>query len=138
MPRIRSFTLVELIIVVVILGILLSVGLMYYTNVREKGRSAEARALLGVIRTAEEAYRIEEDSYASVANGAELVALGLEGIPTDSCLGTHYFRYTVAVAGNTYTATAQRCTADGKSPDASAGYSITLDQDGTLTLPVGF
>ncbi|MDD5130223.1 MAG: prepilin-type N-terminal cleavage/methylation domain-containing protein, partial [Candidatus Omnitrophica bacterium] len=43
----KGFTLVELIIVVIIVGILASIGLTQYNKVVEKSRAAEARMILG-------------------------------------------------------------------------------------------
>jgi len=123
----RGFTLVELIIVVVILGVLLSLGVTLYTRTFEKSRSAEARIILGHIRSAEEVYRLENPTYTK--SFAELAV----SVP-ESCLATHYFKYSVPSAdATTFTAQADRCTTGGKSPAAKAGYYFTINQDGTLT-----
>ena len=55
----KGFTLIELIVVIIIVGILASVGMTQYTKVVEKGRAAEARLILGSLRTAEVAENIE-------------------------------------------------------------------------------
>ncbi|NLE91325.1 MAG: prepilin-type N-terminal cleavage/methylation domain-containing protein [Elusimicrobia bacterium] len=110
----KGFTLLELIVVIIILGILATLGFSQYMKMVEKGRSAEARMLLGQIRTAQEAYKLENGSYAtSVANLSVLA-------PT-ACTTTHYFLY----AANATRGTATRCTTGGKTPQGSA-YSITL------------
>jgi len=112
----RGFTLLELIVVIIIIGILATLGFTQYTKVIEKGRTAEAKALLGQIRTAQEAYKQENGAYtATIAN------LAVEA-PT-SCTTTHYFSYSVDAT----TGTATRCTSGGKTPNAATGYTITLN-----------
>ena len=48
----KGFTLLELIIVIIILGILATIGVSQYQGTIEKGREAEARSILGSMRTA--------------------------------------------------------------------------------------
>lgn len=113
----RGFTLLELIVVIIIIGILATLGVTQYTKVIEKGRTAEARMILGQIRTAQEAYKLESStgSYATT-----LSALPVEA-PANCAQTTHYFSYvTDATKG-----TATRCTGlTGKQP---GGPSYTID-----------
>jgi prepilin-type N-terminal cleavage/methylation domain-containing protein len=62
----RAVTLVELLIVVVIIGVLASVGIVQYGQVIEKGRSAEAYSVLSDIVAAEKAYFVDNDAYTAV------------------------------------------------------------------------
>jgi prepilin-type N-terminal cleavage/methylation domain-containing protein len=124
----KGFTLIELIVVIIIVGILASVGMTQYTKVVEKGRAAEARLILGSLRTAEVAYYMEEGSYAAVSD------LGVAA-PT-ACTSTHYFSY--ACNSSTGLCTATRCTASGKSPQASSSYTKTVDVDGTWGGSAGY
>jgi prepilin-type N-terminal cleavage/methylation domain-containing protein len=113
----RGFTLLELIVVIIILGVLATLGFTQYTKVIEKGRTSEAKMILGSIRTAQEAYNLEHGTYA-----ANLDALPVQA--PQACQNTHYFSYS---ATNT-TATAARCTGNGKTPDTTGnGYNITLE-----------
>jgi len=113
----RGFTLLELIVVIIILGILATLGFTQYTRVVERGRTAEAKMILGQIRTAQEAYKLENGAYTAAIGDLAVEA------PT-ACATTHYFSYTTDATGLN---TATRCTAGGKTPDSTLAYLITLD-----------
>lgn len=113
----KGFTLLELIIVIIIIGILGSMGFVQYTRVVERGRSAEAKVLLGQVRKVQEGYRQEWGSYTSTMGNLAI------DVPT-TCTATHYFSY----SSSTSTGTATRCSANGKSPQGPATpYVITVD-----------
>lgn len=126
--RKEGFTLMELIIVIIILGILATLGFTQYTKVVEKGRTAEAKAILGQLRTAQQAYYLEYRSYASTIN-----VLSVEA-PT-ACTTTHYFRYSCSTTG---ICTAIRCTSGGKTPNAGTAYNITLAINGVWGGTIGY
>jgi len=111
----RGFTLLELIVVIIIIGILGTLGFTQYARVVEKGRTAEAKVLLGQIRSSQEAYRLEGGAYTTVIGN-----LAVE-TPT-TCTTTHYFRY--SITGTTGIAT--RCTASGKTPNQSTTTPYTI------------
>lgn len=112
----KGFTLLELIVVIIILGILATLGFTQYTKVVEKGRTAEAKAILGNIRSAQEAYKLDYGAYTGTIG-----ALSAE-VPT-TCTTTHYFSYNTT----TTEATATRCASGGKVPQGpSTQYTITL------------
>jgi len=111
----KGFTLLELIVVIIIIGILGTLGFTQYTKVIEKGRTAEAKAILGQLRTAQEAYYLEYGSRTATMGNLALDAPA-------ACTATHYFSYsTDATAG-----TATRCTLGGKTPNAGASYTVTV------------
>ena len=113
----RGFTLLELVVVVIILGILATLGFTQYTKMVEKGRTAEAKMILGQIRTAEAAYIQQYGVFTS-----DITALSVEA-PT-ACAATHYFSYSV----NLTTGTGTRCSAGaGKTPNlTTASYTLSL------------
>ncbi|MDD5561848.1 MAG: prepilin-type N-terminal cleavage/methylation domain-containing protein [Candidatus Omnitrophica bacterium] len=124
----RGFTLIELIVVIIIVGILASVGMTQYTKVVEKGRAAEARLVLGSLRSAEIAYQMENGAYATVAN--------LEVSAPAACTTTHYFSYSCSAATGTCTAT--RCIAGGKTPNATGVYTKTVTVAGVWGGTAGY
>jgi prepilin-type N-terminal cleavage/methylation domain-containing protein len=111
----KGFTLIELIIVIIIIGILASLGFTQYGKTIEKGRTAEAKAVLGALRTAETTYNQQNSTYTTSLDSLDVAA------PT-SCVSTHYFSYSVGASAGTAT----RCTSGGKTPTGPA-YSVTLD-----------
>ncbi|MCX5701416.1 MAG: prepilin-type N-terminal cleavage/methylation domain-containing protein [Candidatus Omnitrophica bacterium] len=115
----RGFTLLELVVVIIIIGILATLGFTQYGKVIEKGRIAEARMVLGAIRSAQEAYKQEYGAYNATAGNLQV------SFPT-ACTTTHYFSYSVTdnTLGN-----ATRCTASGKKPDVAgaSSYYVTLE-----------
>ena len=66
----RGFTLVEMMVVVVIVGILSVIALFAYRKYEHAARNAEADQMLGAIRAAQEAYFQSFGQYAGTVNGA--------------------------------------------------------------------
>ena len=122
----QGFTLIELIVVIIIVGILASVGMTQYTKMVEKGRATEARVVLGSLRTAQIGQNFEYGSYAVMAS------LGI-GAPA-TCTTTHYFSYACTTDG---TCTAIRCAAAGKTPNTTA-YTKNLTVGGVWGGDAGY
>jgi type IV pilus assembly protein PilE len=116
MSRSKGFTLLELIVVVIIIGVLATLGFTQYTKLVERGRGAEAKTVLGQIRTAQEIYKQEQGNYS-----ASMTTLVIDA--PSACTTTNYFSYSVT---DTSLAIATRCAASGKNPNSSLGYTISL------------
>lgn len=133
--RKRGFTLLEIIIVIIIIGVLATLGFTQYGRMVERSRGAEARAIAGDIRKFAMAHYMENGSLQTPAFGVAQANIGAaaDQIPS-ACRTSHYFRYGIAVtAADALTITATRCTAGGKTPDAATASTYTL----TATLSSG-
>jgi type IV pilus assembly protein PilE len=104
----RSFTLIELIVVIIIVGILAAVGMTQYSTLVEKGRFAEARVRIGAISKLAYEYYLNNGTYTGITNPDLNV--------DNTCYSTDYYRYTSSTIASTVSLYAYRCTSGGKSP----------------------
>lgn len=116
-----GFTLIEILVALVIVGILASIALPGYGRVTERSRQAEAISILNVMRGAQLRYSADNGTYtSSTAN------LDIE-------LGTpKFFTYTVPnpIVGDTDLAEATR---NSVSQTAGiANYKLKVDRNGNI------
>lgn len=126
MGRSRGFTLLELMIVVIIIGILSAMAGAQYLKTVEKSRMSEALSILGSMRSSELRFFAENNTY----TGA-LTALDFN--PADVA-GTPVFAYSISGAGAAnFVVVATR----GAVPPllvttgCVAGYTIRISRAGT-------
>ena len=130
MQKFRSnggFSLVELMIVIVIIGVLAAVAVPIYNNNVRKAKMSEADAALGSIRTQLRVYYGENGSYPVVAVAAAVVGGAWNDIKAGELTGAYFTdaNYTyVSADGVSYTIT---CAANG-----ILDSDRTLNQDGTF------
>jgi prepilin-type N-terminal cleavage/methylation domain-containing protein len=82
MKREKGFTLIELVMVIVILGILAAVAMPKYVNMQDEAKSAAAKGVIGTVRSAI-AIQYAKNALAGNATfptGAELIATDGTGI----------------------------------------------------------
>jgi prepilin-type N-terminal cleavage/methylation domain-containing protein len=115
----KGFTLMELLIVVVIVGMLATIAIVQYNHVFEKARADEAKQGLWEVRVALGQYRMDHRDPL-----ADFTALNLTDseFPTN-CRPERYFKYS---ANDTH-AIATRCTSGGKPPQGNTAYTISLN-----------
>ena len=121
----RAFTLLELMVVIILIGILASLGTVSYTNVIEKARRGEAASILGTMRQMAVVTFQETGAYPTAA--AQLQGLLGANFPAGACNGNYYFQYSMDATGM---GTATRCAAGGKTPQGNAADTMTLTING--------
>ncbi len=132
----KGFTLIELMIVVVIIGILAALAIPRFMRATTKSKQSEAKQILKQIYTMEQAYRQEKDTYwisgGVVAGSATPAAFSILGI--DIGLTARYsYDFTLENA----TAFTARAQALGKDLDDDATVDQwQIDQTGNLVVVV--
>jgi type IV pilus assembly protein PilE len=113
----RGFTLIELMIVVVVIGVLATIAYPSYMDYTQRARLAEARSQLMDARAKLEQYYQDNRTYTG-ADGA--------GFPCNATTinqNMKYFTYTCALAANTFT-----ITATGQAGQGMGGFVYTINE----------
>lgn len=121
----KGFTLVELVIVIIIVGILSIVAVPIYRGYTKRAYTSEGRALLGSIQTAQKVYYAEWGRYTTDAGGPANGKGTL--LDVDSSQNKYFVKWTVT------SATTAGWTATTSGQDAADGLSLTIQASNSGT-----
>lgn len=125
-----GFTLLELLIVVIIVGILAGVALPQFNRMTMRARRAEAQNMLNAIMTAEMLYYQEQTKFTNFANNAAAATQGLMvDLPLDANTPWDYAASGASAANVTVTATGET-----SSPVENIVVTGTVRNDGSRTI----
>ncbi|MBI5449917.1 MAG: prepilin-type N-terminal cleavage/methylation domain-containing protein [Gammaproteobacteria bacterium] len=117
MNRQRGFTLIELMVVVVILGIIIMIAYPSYRNQAMKSRRSDAQVALTKASFKMESCRSDLSTYTGCT------------VPATTEFGLYAVSVAIAVDGNSYTLTAAPVAGKGQDQDTGCG-SLTLTSRG--------
>jgi len=131
----KGFTLVELMVVILIVGILAAVAIPLMQGRIDKAKWSEANASAGTIRTAVRAYAAET----SIATAQGLIGNALDDGPTQTALGfaaadlvgTYFLAADYSITGVNANGIAQITVDSGSGADAPTDGPYILDTDGS-------
>lgn len=140
MRKLKGFTLIEVLTVLIIVSILAAVALVTYGKQIEKSRASEAYTNLQQLRKIVILYRqryggdsanCTSPTICATVNAAltdvALAPAGSGMTPSHSCSNSnYYFQYFCGDCGN---CRAFRCTSDGKAPNSAVGYQLVMNVD---------
>jgi|GEM_PF-2164330 len=125
----KGFTLVELLIVIVIVGILALAAILLVSNYVDRAKAAEAETAIGSIKRHLEVYFTEFDT-----DAADMATLEADGyVTTGSFNGQYYDTYTWggAIANHRYVGD---IVATARANSGAPEVTITYAADGTASI----
>ena len=123
----KGFTLLELIVVIIIIGVLATLGITQYAKMIERARGAEARQVLGAIRTHAAAIYMQESTCANCTNANLGIGIDYPGPAAANCTLFYYFWYNNTQINTGIDIMSTRCLgATGKQPGGVGAVAGTV------------
>lgn len=136
----RGFTIVELLIVIVVIGILAALVITTFNGIQQKGRDTERQTDIKALHGQLEAYYAQNGNYPTLADLNDRADGGFvkdnlkgldEGAFVDPNNKTSDKELKATATTNFYTYTTEPSTCDNATTPCS-GYTLTADLEGTI------
>lgn len=147
----KGFTIVELLIVIVVIGILAALVITTYNGIQQKGRNTERQTDLKAIQGQLEAYYAQNGKYptsgaqasataglgATSADNVTFIQANMKGLDKEALrdpnadAGDYSMGTTASSKQYAYAATPAGCVNDGTTD--CTGYTLTAKQEGSST-----
>jgi len=124
--RAKGFTIIEVVLVVLIIGILAAIAIPRMTGLRQEAQIVEAKSELNMLKVALDSYYTHNDSYPSNLSAITQAVPNVIGtsLPQDPLNGDASYGYDVSESGDHFVVYSS-----GPSGTGSAGVS----EDGSVT-----
>ncbi len=123
----KGFTLIELMVVILIVGILGAVAIPKFMAASHKAKASEFPTVLSSIYTAEHAYQAETGGYSNDFSEIDI---------DPGTVQSQWFLYSIPVANNS-AFVAQAEVTNGGFGSASVGHTAQINQSGLKTVEAG-
>jgi len=124
--RLKGFTLAEVMIVVVIIGILAAIAIPRVTGFRQEAQIAEAKSELNMLKVALDSYYVHNDTYPASLSSLTQATPNIIGasLPQDPLNGDASYGYAVSANGDHFVV---------YSPGTAGSGSASVSDTGTVT-----